>query len=65
MKELTYFLFAGATRYYEANSGLSFGDLKRKVATPKGTTEAGLDELPASKSSSRQSSLRASLGPAS
>ena len=40
-------LFSGAASYYEQNKQHSFDELKRKVATPKGTTEAGLNEMAA------------------
>ena len=45
MRSLTYKLFKGTILHCEANPNLSFKELRDRVATPKGTTEAGLKEL--------------------
>ena len=44
-KELTYTIFAGALANFEGSRSDSFEQLKNKVATPKGLTEAGLDQM--------------------
>jgi pyrroline-5-carboxylate reductase len=44
-KEIVYQIFKGTLLHYEANKSNGFSELKSKVTTKKGTTEAGIAKM--------------------